>query len=501
MGLKHSRRDAPIRFDPDGRFDGGAVQTLFIYLTAGRMAYNFSGVWPMMPLGPAALAAYLKQQGHPDNAALDQPGWGLSEAGTRRLLLDHPFDIYALSANLFSLAPAARLARFIKERAAPDALVVIGGPSAAFAPELILKECPAVDAVQVGEGEAAMAEIVRRRGAGEPIRDIPGLRWRENGRIRSGGAPVLLDLSVLPLPARHLFPAHRHHMHPPFGAFGRAASVETIRGCHYGCKFCSIQQTVRFRPVDAVIDEMSGLIRTGFREFHFIDPTFSIDLDRAARLCEALIRRLPRPVFWTCKNRIDTVTPDLLKLMRRAGCYMISYGVESGDDRVLARLRKNLTAADIRRTLRATRAASIRTLAYILIGAPGETRESVRRTVDLLKTEKTDFALFGELMPDTESPLFREMILSGRLSKNAVGRLVLTGDPTSLFSGTPSGRDRATLARWLSEANRRFYLRPGYVAERLAGLLSARDGINMARGAGRLGMEFMANRSPQPSSE
>ena len=482
--------DSPLYYDPEGTYAPNELKTLFIFVAAGRMIYNFSGIVPMIPLGIGSLVAYLKQHGYHNNAVLDQPGWGLSEKALFPLLLQHPFDLYALSTNIFSLSTALRLAQFVKERVNPKSTVVIGGPSGAFAPETILSECQGVDAVQVGEGETAILRMIKLKAQGKEIKNIPGLYWREGNYIRNGGKFHPIDLTEAPLPFRNLFPNDKYHIHPPLGVYGRVASLESIRGCDYGCNFCSIQHAVRFRAIEQVLEEMSRLILQGYREFHFIDPTFSIDQERAWLLCEAIIRKLPEKIYWSCKNRLDTVTFPLLKLMKRAGCYTISYGVESGDNDILYRIKKSIDAKIIRKTLRDTHEAGIRSLAYILIGSPGETLLTVKSTVDLMKDEKVDFVLFGEMMPDTDSPLFRNLIHQGVISKEAVKSMILNENRDKFQGYTPSGRDRETISKWLSYANRAFYGRPAYILQRIRGMLSLRDVYNMLYGVINLVKEF-----------
>lgn len=479
----------PICYDPEGSFGKDDLKTLFIFVTAGRMIYNFSGIVPMIPLGVGALTAYLKQKGYHNIAIVDQPGWGLSEEELIQELLKQPFDVYGLSTNLFSLSSAVRISDTIKKQINPEATIVIGGPSGAYAPESILTEYPSVDAVHVGEGEDSMWKVIQQCQQKKTLQNIPGLYWRERDKIEYGGKVPYLDLVELPQPSRHLFPLHRYNMHPPLGAYGRVISLETMRGCDYGCNFCSIQRTVRFRKIDQVIDELSILSSQGYREIHFVDPTFSINQDRAALLCEAIIQNFP-DLRWTCKNRIDTVNPALLKLMEKAGCYMIAYGVESGDDTILKGLNKNLTTNKIRKNLEATRNAGIRSLTYILIGSPGETKETVKNTVNLLKEQKVDFALFGELMPDTDSPLFKNLIKRGKIPKDAIRDLILHENQDKLFAYTPSGHSRNTLNAWLSEANKSFYGRPSYILQRLFGLASPRDAFNMLSGVWHLVREF-----------
>lgn len=478
----------PVCHDPEGSFSASDLKILLIFVTAGRLLYNFSGVLPMIPLGVAYLTAYLKKHGYHNIAVIDQPGWELTDQKLLALLSEEPFDIYALSTNIFSLSSSIEIASYIKKSVNPEATVVIGGPSAAFTPQTVLSEIPEVDFVQVGEGEEALLEIVRRKERGEKIENIPGLYWRDNGQIKYGGPIKHLDLKKIPFPVRDLLPNHLYNMHPPFGAYGRVAAIETIRGCNYGCNFCSIQQSVRFRPVDHVIEELSLLAHKGYREFHFVDPTFSIDRERAALLCEAIISKFPG-IYWTCKNRTDTVSPQLLKLMKQAGCYMIAYGIESGDNEILRQLNKKITVEEIRRTLQATRKANIRSLSYILIGSPGESEETVKNTVQMLIDEKVDFALFGELMPDTESPLFRNLIEDGSIPETGIRELILHKNQEKLFSHTASGQNRDTLHQWVAGANKLFYRRPSYVLQRLQSFLTVRDACNMVSGVYHLAKE------------
>ena len=192
----------PIYYNPSGNFGESDLKTLFIFVTAGRMIYNFSGIKPMIPLGIGALTAYLIQNNYFNIAVLDQPGWNLDEKELFKILKSNKFDIYGLSTNLFSLSTAVRISNYIKNNINKDSIIIIGGPSGVYAPQSILNECSAVDAVHVGEGENSMLSIINQCYKGEKPNNIPGLYWRNANKILYGGNVKYIDLTKSPITNR-----------------------------------------------------------------------------------------------------------------------------------------------------------------------------------------------------------------------------------------------------------------------------------------------------------
>ena len=396
--------------------------------------------------------------------------------------------LYGITANIFTLRSAMDSAGIIK-RCRPDSTIVLGGPCTVFPPSPILHRFPQVDIMALGEGERTIIELGRSLPEGSGLDEIQGIAFRREGKIVVNLQAAPLPMDDLPRPSRVLIHNPRYRMHPPFNIYPPLTTMETSRGCPYRCQFCTIDRTLRIRSVGSLVEELDELIRFfGYREIHFVDPTFTSDPERILSLCEEIKQR-GLDFYWTCKTRPDLVSEEVLRSMARSGCYMISYGFESGDQKILDHLNKNMTVKQILSAILLTHKHNMRTLAYILLGSPGETDETVEASIDLVHRNHVDFTLFGELLPDPASELTLEAIQRGAFTAKAVEAFFLDGDPGPFAERTLSGIERATMKKWLLHANRRFYFRPSYLLRRLLTLRNPRDLVNLLIGGLMVVME------------
>jgi radical SAM superfamily enzyme YgiQ (UPF0313 family) len=446
----------------------------------------------MPPLGLAHLAGALTAARVPARI-WDLPLLRWDDARLAREAADSGCTHFGLTANAFTIRGAARAAAAIKH-ARPDAVVAVGGPVGIFPPRAVLDRFPAIDVMVVGEGEDAIVGLSRAEREGRGPGDVPGVSFRDGGGIRTVPPAPPLSMDDLPPPRRDLITDPRYRMHPPFGVYPPLATVETARGCPCACNFCTLSRILRRRSVGPVADEVAALLRSGVREIHFIDPTFTADEPRTLAMCEEFLRRGLK-FHWTCKTRADRVNGDVLTAMARAGCYMISYGFESGDQAVLDRLDKGMTVAGIVDAIRETNRRGIRSLAYILLGSPDETEASAEESVRLVTRNPVDFTLFGELLPDPSSALTRGLIAGGAFTEADVEAFYLDGRLGPFAARTMTGIDRRVMERRLGRANRRFYFRPHYFARRLRDLRSVRDFLNLVAGAWLIVLEKLRARA------
>jgi radical SAM superfamily enzyme YgiQ (UPF0313 family) len=300
---------------------------------------------------------------------------------------------------------------------------------------------------------------------GESPRGLEGIALRDAGgpRVNPPRAPVA-DLDSLPRPAYDLLPMREYGT--PFSASGRVTSLVTSRGCPYRCSFCDawvvMGRKYRAHSAARVVEEIAWLARDfGVREVVFKDSEFTLDRARVERFCD-LMREGPR-VSWTCSARVDAVDEALLRRMAEAGCRVVQLGVESADPEVLRALRKGIRLERVRAAFAAARAARIETVANLMVGTPGETRESLEATRRLVAEIRPDHLNVQVFVPYPGTELFRTLD----------GRLPVPADE--------SRRRRRLLLR-------SFYLRPGRVAGRV---LTARPRIwrqNLAAAAEVLGL-------------
>ncbi len=227
-----------------------------------------------------------------------------------------------------------------------------------------------------------MRELVRSLEGRMDVRDVRGLaRRRPQHRRAWKNAPRPLedDLDTLPNPARDLVPLARYL------AFDSHASVVTSRGCPYECIFCSAPawtgRKVRYRDPVKCVDEIEELARLGFTEITIEDDLFTLYRKHFLAVCGELIDR-NTGIRWNAFSRVDTITPEIVDTMAKAGCQAICFGVESGNQEVLDLIKKNSNLAKVKEAMRMAQDAGICALASFIVGLPGETEETLRKTVE-----------------------------------------------------------------------------------------------------------------------
>lgn len=448
-----------------------------------RIRFNISGVYPLPPLGLAYIASVLEKNNF-DVEILDMPALKMKIEDFYKYLRDRTYHIYGLSCNIFNLNNGIYISQVI-QKMNPKAKVILGGRCTGFPPEIIFKYGPDFDIIVKGEGEEVMLNLCKKldkKGGREDLFDIPNISFRNNGEIVTNPVSTYIDLDKLPFPARHLLPNKYYKMHPPFGIYPPLTLIETSRGCRYNCIFCTLPQQIRERSVNNVVEEIKEVVdKFKVKEIHFVDPNFTYNQERIKALCTCLINEKIR-VKWTCKTRVDLVSEDLLKAMSDAGCYMISYGVESGSQKILNFLNKNITIDKIKETFILSKKTKIRTIAYILLGSPGEDNNTVEETIRLVKKIKPDYVLYGELLPDPNSILVKQAIDKIELNYEDLAKFYILNGRNIFKEKTITDISKENINRWLTVANKSFYFNFNYILYRLKNLKNINDFLNLIKG-------------------
>jgi anaerobic magnesium-protoporphyrin IX monomethyl ester cyclase len=264
------------------------------------------------------------------------------------------------------------------KRHRPSLITMMGGPHVSFAAERTLKEYPSIDLIVAGEGEGTIAELMAGGCNPEKWDKIPGLIFRNNGQIiDTGPRPFIEDLDMLPLPARHLLPLSRYQ------ALGYSISIITSRGCPYSCIFCQgrrmVGNRVRLRSASLVVDEIEEIISYGIDRINVADDLFVSSRGKVREVCDEILRRGLR-FGWSAFARVNTVDLETLKLMHKAGCDSVSFGVETGNPEMLKLIRKGITLDQVRHAVSLCRDAGIIAHTSFIVGLPGETAETLRET-------------------------------------------------------------------------------------------------------------------------
>ncbi len=304
-----------------------------------------------------------------------------------------------------------------------------------------------------------------------PYATILGLAWRHpSGEIViNPDRPFIPDLNDLPLPKHELLPLDKQRMPMMKGAF---TFIVTSRGCPAGCKYCikhvSYQNSVRVRSAENMCDEIAYLNKLGIYNIHMYADLFTVNREHVVSFCEELLRRNLR-IRWTCNSRVDYVDEAMLALMGKAGCWLISWGIESANEQILQRARKGYKKEQAFTALRWAKAAGIKNWGYFIIGLPGETEESIRTTIDYAKQLPLDIALFHIAAPYPGTPFFYEVVENNWFRPGTKWEEVDMDQSTVLDYANLTAEQ---LEYWQKRATREWSLRPGPIWTFLKGLNS-----------------------------
>ena len=396
----------------------------------------------------------------------------MSAPDARAAILAAQPDVVGFTATTSEVMRAAQLAAEIRA-ARPDALLLIGGCHATALPEATLKACPAFDMAVVGEGEATLRDLLERvKGGDRRPANVPGTVVRQGDQLVTNVPRAAIDnLDSLPLPAWSLLSGFPRSFRPSPARIRRwpCASIVLTRGCPNTCVFCDRSvfgnRCRAYSPAYAerLVRDLHD--RYGVRELLIEDDTFVIVKARVREFCERLIAA-KLGLSWSCLGRADRVDPDLLRLMRRAGCWHIGFGIESGDPEILAAMHKRLDVDQIRQALAWSRAAGLRTKGFFIVGFPGESRASLERTRRFALSLALDDISVMQMTPFPGSELYRIAAQYGQVDTDWQKMNVLN----TVF--VPNGFTREDLERARSELLRAFYLRPGVLARQALHVLA-----------------------------
>jgi len=432
------------------------------------------------PLGLLYLAAMLEERSDHQVCVLDAQVEGLSYDDLAGHIEGERPDLVGITTMTFTLLDVVRTVEVVR-RAAPGARVVLGGPHVHLFPrESVL--LPGVDFAIMGEGEHSIVALCDRLDDPGRWSEVPGLVFRRDGEVVVNERPGLIeDLDALPFPARDLTPYHRYS-----SVLARRRPVTTMftsRGCPYRCTFCDrphLGKKFRAHSARRVVDEMEECVRMGIHEILVYDDTFTVSRRRVLEIC-AEIQRRGLDVAWDIRARVDTVDEEVLRALRAAGCERIHYGVEAGSDKFMAVLNKGITVEQARRAFRLTRQAGIATLAYFMIGIPGETEADIRQTMRLARELDPDVVHITILTPFPGTEIYRQALEEGVYERDHW--LDFARDPCPGFQPPYWTREmgRERLEELLVEAYKSFYLRPRYLARQLLKVRTWREFRDKAR--------------------
>ncbi len=438
------------------------------------------------PLNLAYLMAYLREKRDDKILFLDAEAERLTYNQIEAYLEKNNPDVLAITVPTPAYDMALNCSRIAK-KINPDIKIIVGGPHPTAMPLETIKE-KEIDFVVVGEGEITFYELINALDKGKKLRSVDGLVFKDhNLPIVNKERALIADIDSLPFPARDLMPLHLYFPPPTKKVSGEKnnANIVGSRGCPYNCTYCIATKIWRrkYRPRTPknIVDEIEECInKFGLREFNFHDELFTLIEKRVIDLCkEVQIRNLD--ISWVCMARVDKLTRNMLVEMKKAGCKKIVFGFESGSEKILKLMRKQANLDQARKAVKLVKEVGIDVGASFMFGHIGETKETMRQTLDFAKELNADTTGFLIASPYPGTDFFNMAKEKGYLREDYKWQdFVLVGDTLPLVN-LPDLPAKDIL-KWQRRANREYYLRAGYIFMKARKIRGWKDIENLVEG-------------------
>ncbi|ODS34561.1 MAG: oxidoreductase [Candidatus Scalindua rubra] len=429
------------------------------------------------PLSLAYLAGAIKREGIDYVSILDAAALKLNQSQIETYLINYEPEVVGVRIVTPMYIIAKKTIATVR-KTVPTAKIIVGGPHVSIFPKETMLENPMIDMGVVGEGEITIIELLDALRNNNPLDKIDGIVYRKGGTVRiTSPRSYLKDIDKAPLPARELLPMDKYIPNPTYYKKLPCYILLTSRGCPFSCTYCckTFGDTYRYHSSERVLEEINILIKDyNAREILFRDDSFTLNKKRITDLCEKMIKdNLHRKIQWACSTRVDIVSKPLLKLMKKAGCWSIHYGVESGSQRLLDVIDKKITLQQVRDAVEWTKEVGIEAKAYFMIGLPTETYKETLKTVKFAKEIDPDGAQFTITVPYPGTRLFELARKNGTLKSFKWENYQTWGSWSNKeLVYLPEGRTEEEIKFLQKKALRDFYFRPKIIVRQLAGLRS-----------------------------
>lgn len=375
------------------------------------------------PIGLLSIASYLESRGYCVRI-IDAMTVSKTEKEIENYLKKEKFDLIGIPIFTNTVEDSYYTVNFCK-KVLPDVCIAVGGVHATILPIQTMKECPEINFLVIGEGEFTMGELADYLEGGKPrLSKIKGLVYRtKNGKIiKNDSRELIANLDELPLPAYHLLDMFKYVPHPTQYKVLPSFPVIAQRGCPFNCAFCGAHcvhgRKTRIKSVAYLINEIEVLInKYGARGIHFQDSTFTINRKFVEDFCKEILKNGLK-FKWDINTRVDCLDEELLSLMKKAGLWMINFGLESGNQSSLDLLNKGINLSQIEKTVKMTRQHRIVTFSTWILCLPGEDEKMVYNTIRFAKKLGTELVLFFLPVPYPGTDLVNICKRDGGLRKN-----------------------------------------------------------------------------------
>lgn len=405
------------------------------------------------PLGLAYIAAVLKRN-KIDVKILESNAHDLNHEQIKKAILNYSPDYVGITSTTSLIEEAHEIA----ELCPSNTKVIIGGVHASSMPDETLMKFPKFDLLVRGEGEYAMLELAQKK----PLSKIKGLSYKKDHKIIHNLPRELNNkLDDLPFPARELLPMNKY-----FSAGAKQLPTDYIlssRGCPYLCIFCADHlvhgRKFRFRTPENMMGEVKEIYKRGARDWDFVDDNFTLFPERVKKFCDLMIKSgLNKKMTWRCANgiRADRVSLELLKKMKKAGCYMVSFGIESGNEEILKKMKKAINLSKVRQAVNWCNQVGIETRGLFMFGNLGENEKTMQDTIDFAKSLDLDTATFHITIPFPNTDYWKIVKEEGEIYPKNYRDYIAYGNVIFRHGEL----DEKTLVKMQKKAYRVFYFRP-----------------------------------------
>jgi len=420
-------------------------------------------------LGIAYIAAFLREHSIIVEI-LDSVFGGWEE--TEKRLMHTDYDMLCISTLTKNFDDGLKVAKIAK-KANPRCVTVFGGiHPTIFADDIIKRK--EIDIVCIGEGDYTILELIKTIENNGEFSQIKGIYYKDGENIiKNEHRPLIQNLDEIPFPARDLLPMDKYLVTHVGRVGGELPSVSTSmmtsRGCPFRCTFCSSHlifgRKIRYRSPKNVVDEIEFLVeRYKVKGISFVDDTFTLNPIRVSSICSE-IRSRGIDVEWICMGRVDSISKDMLEDMKKAGCISIGYGIESGSQHVLDRyIKKGITLESVERAIKITRDVGITSVAYFMIGTPGETLDDINKTIEFAKKLNPDAANFSISIPMPGTEMFDIANKMGLIKAEGFKDFDFGEYP--IFQSHDLPRDK--VYELYKKADREFYFRLSYLYNQIS---------------------------------
>jgi radical SAM superfamily enzyme YgiQ (UPF0313 family) len=425
--------------------------------SAGQDISRVANIMP--PLGLASMSAYLSQH-RLEATIIDYFARPFSDNPVRDYLSGEKPGFIGFSCTTSSFLDGIRIARLAKETL-PGIRTVFGGAHVSALKTRILEDYPEVDFTVVGEGEETLAELLFSEGQFPAVTFIPGLIYRDpgNGPVFNGYRKKGVELDALPFPDYEKLPGFPQAYTLPIFNYPKVPNTSCLssRGCPYACSYCDrsvFGSSYRFNSAEYLYEHLKYL-REHFRIRHinFYDDQFTFNRKRVEDFCGKMMDR-PLGMTFNCAVRAEHIDADLLKAMKGAGCWMISLGIETGDETLLAQHRKNADLEMLAGKIQEIKKARIRVKGLLMIGLPGETEKSIRKSMDYVFSLPIDDINVSKFTPFPGTPLYEKARDLGTFDEDWERMDCMH------FLFVPQGMTRQTLEDLFQQFYKKHFLRP-----------------------------------------